>query len=195
MATAPPGNPPPEPETFTYFIETELTNLSGFSIINGDDFSSITGEEAFDYINSCASGDKFSVDLTFKLRITGSVSGITYSPLPIMEFPSNIDDINIEKISDSSIKISGSTTKRFNEVYEFVFEDGHTEILTSDTNKQFKALVRYSMPSPIKITVEYPFLLDTSPSDLNGVKVIKQFSYWTIGGTIDKIQSLVERGI
>jgi hypothetical protein len=194
MATSPDSDPP-EPETFVYFIETEVSNLSGFSSIAGDEYSSISGDELFDYLKSSASSDNFSIDLSFKMRKTGSVSGISYLPIPIVSYPPELNGIVISKLNSSTVRISGTTSRMFNDEYQFVLDDGSKVSLPPDTTHPFKALVQYSMPSPTQITIQYPFVLDVSPSDLPSTKAITQYSYWIIGGTFNNIKSLVKRGI
>ena len=136
---------------------------------------------------------------------SGGSGGITPSP-EIIVSPSDIQiespfpSVVIEKISNDTVRLSGSYLLAFDDYYKFVRKSGEQVILPPNTNEKEIALIQYKMPSQTTRTFSYNFLVawpigsSYEGAPIGTSVVIEQESFWTTAATSANISKLKNKG-
>jgi hypothetical protein len=184
------------------FVTINTSNAIGFVSISPDPATELTndGESPAPnrYIPTIYGGQTISIDIGFNIVYPimpeGSNSAPATSVTALYDFAAK--GINVSSIGNV-VRLSGTFSGTFDgEYYEFVFDDGTVQALPPTTTEDFKALVRYEMPTPVTQNNAYAFSV-TGPGETGNVTLqtnIGQWVVWNYQTAVTNIGTLVQLG-
>jgi len=185
------------------FVSISTSNAIGFVTVTPDPFAELTDDGILpipgDYIPTIYGGQTISIDIGFSIVYpvlpSGTISNPATNVTAVYDFATN--GMNVA-YSGNTVTLSGTFSGAFdNEFYQFVMNDRTIQILSPDTAQEFKALVKYEMPSPVTQNNRYAFNV-TGPGETGNVTLqfdVGQWIVWKYQTAVDNINSLVSQGV
>jgi len=184
------------------FVTINTSNATGFVAVSPDPALVLTNDGEVPapnlYIPTIYGGQTTSIDIGFNIVYPimpeGSNSSPATSVTALYDFASK--GINVSYLGNV-VRLSGTFSSTFDgEYYEFVLDDGTLEALPPDTTENFKALVRYEMPTLVTQNNQYAFSV-TGPGETGNVTLqanVGQWIVWNYQTAVNNIGTLVPMG-
>ena len=185
------------------FVTINTSNATGFVTVSPDPALVLTndGEVAAPnlYIPTIYGGQTISIDIGFNIVYPIMPEGVVTAPATsvtaLYDFAAK--GINVSYVGNL-VRLSGTFSGTFDgEYYEFVLNDGTVQALPPDTTEDFKALVRYEMPTPVTQNNQYAFSV-TGPGETGNVTLqtnVGQWVVWKYQTAVTNVQTLVSQGV
>jgi len=185
------------------YVSINKSNASGFVTVSPDPAAALTndGETAVPNLTlpTIYGGQTISIDIGFSivypLEPEGNVSAPATSVTALYDFAAR--GMNVIYIGNNVVRLSGTFSGAFDtEYYEFVLDDSTLQILPPDTTEEYKALVRYEMPTPVTQNNQYAFSV-SGPGETGNVTLqanISQWVVWRYQTAVDNITNLIQLG-